>query len=466
MMKVLWLCNFMLPLVAERLGLEATNKEGWISGLASVVLERQQDNDIQLSVAFPVEKERDGYFETLTVAPIASGGTLSGEAMSGNLDCYGFYEDTSHPEIYDEGLEERLRRIVECAKPDVIHCFGTEYPHTLAMCRVFPRKERILIGIQGLCSVCANAYMANLPEKVMKSATLRDYLRKDTLQMQKEKFVKRGAMERQAVALAGNITGRTPWDKYYTTKWNPHAVYYPMNETLRSVFYEGIWREEDVIPHSIFLSQGDYPLKGLHYMLLALPGIRKVYPDVQVFVAGNSLVKQDTWKEKLKLSAYGKYLQTLIEQFQLQECVSFLGKLTAEEMKDRYLQSHLFVCCSSLENSPNSLGEAMLLGMPCVSADVGGVPGIFRDGEDGILYGGYRTRENSFDNMCDLNGAKEETLENIVNNLTNAILEMWKNQEKMRAYCKNARNHAENTHNREENYKNLTEIYASIVRRI
>ena len=108
----------------------------------------------------------------------------------------------------------------------------------------------------------------------------------------------------------------------------------------------------------------------------------------------------------------------------------------------------------------------MLLGMPCVSADVGGVPGIFRDGEDGILYGGYRTRENSFDNMCDLNDAKEEKLENIVNNLTNAILEMWKNQEKMRAYCKNARNHAENTHNREENYKNLTEIYASIVRRI
>ena len=45
-MKVLWLCNFMLPMVAEKLGREATNKEGWISGLASVLLARQQENGL------------------------------------------------------------------------------------------------------------------------------------------------------------------------------------------------------------------------------------------------------------------------------------------------------------------------------------------------------------------------------------------------------------------------------------
>ncbi len=454
MIRVLWLCNFMLPAVAGKLGMEATNKEGWISGLASVVLKRQQDNDIHLSVAFPVGEEQDGCFDTLVMAE------------GGGLDYYGFYEDTAHPEQYDAGLEERLKKVVERANPDIVHCFGTEYPHTLAMCRIFPRRERILIGIQGLCAVCANAYMANLPEKIVKSATVRDRLRKDTLLMQQEKFVRRGVMEREAVGLAGNVTGRTPWDKHYASEWNPQAVYYPMNETLRSNFYEGVWREENAIPHSIFLSQGNYPLKGLHYMLLALPQIRKEYPDVKVYVAGDSLVKYDTWKDKLKISAYGKYLRSLIQEWQLQEQVVFLGSLTAQEMKERFLKSHLFVCCSSLENSPNSLGEAMLLGMPCVSADVGGVPGIFKDKEDGVLYHGYRTAANSFDNMRDVEDGKEETLDNIVNNLTAAVLEIWKNPEKMQIYCDNARNHAQKNHNREENYRNLTEVYANIANNI
>ena len=39
-------------------------------------------------------------------------------------------------------LEEELHRITEDFSPDVIHCFGTEYPHTLAVCRVFPHKEK------------------------------------------------------------------------------------------------------------------------------------------------------------------------------------------------------------------------------------------------------------------------------------------------------------------------------------
>ena len=37
-MRVLWLCNIILPAAAKQMGVEASSKEGWLSGLADVVL--------------------------------------------------------------------------------------------------------------------------------------------------------------------------------------------------------------------------------------------------------------------------------------------------------------------------------------------------------------------------------------------------------------------------------------------
>ena len=45
----------------------------------------------------------------------------------------------------------------------------------------------------------------------------------------------------------------------------------------------------------------------------------------------------------------------------------------------------LFCLPSACENSPNSLGEAMLTGTPCVATFVGGVPSVLDNGKEGIL---------------------------------------------------------------------------------
>lgn len=448
-MKVLWLCNVMMPMIAEQLQLEASNKEGWLSGLAAIALQRKDENGIELGVAFPAPAElfadKQETFE--------KGITVQGAA----LNCYGFREDITRPEIYDEGLEKRMQEILNAFQPDIVHCFGTEYPHTLAMCRCVPDKSRILVSIQGLCSVYADAYFADLPEKVIHSVTLRDFLRQDSLVQQQKKFVRRGILEIEALKLTGNIAGRTEWDRENTQRWNPGARYFHMNETLRTDFYSERWEEEKCVPHSIFLSQGDYPIKGLHYMLLAMPMVLERYPGARVYVAGNSIVKDTTLKEKLKISGYGRYLRRLIRRNGLEGKVFFLGRLNAEQMKEQYLKSSLFVCCSSIENSPNSLGEAMLLAMPCVSAEVGGISSIFTGGEDGILYEGYKDHGSGLNIECNLKVVSE--------NLAKSILFMWDHPKRREQYCQNARKHAEKNHDREHNYVEMTEIYANIAGR-
>ena len=475
-MKVLWLCNIMLPVVAEHFQRESSNKEGWLSGLLTAVLSHGDSNGIELAVAFPVA-ERLSYSaeaagsDTVDAADRKNvrehhdGTEACGHRSRSRGICipcgetyftaYDFVEDTTRPDLYDPTLEQELREICEDFAPDVVHCFGTEYPHTLAMCRAFPRKDRILIGIQGLCAVYAQCYFADLPEAVVNSVTFRDLVKKDTLKLQQEKFVRRGEMEIEAIRLAGNVTGRTAWDRYYTGEWHPGVNYYPMNETLRSNFYTGQWNRKQCIPHSIFLSQGDYPIKGLHYMLLAMPRILKQFPDTEVYVAGNSLTAYGTLKEKLKISAYGRYLRKLLKEEHLENKVHFLGRLSAQQMKEQYLKSHLFVCPSSIENSPNSLGEAMLLGMPCVSAEVGGIASIFTGGEDGVLYPGFKIKNND----CD---CKNEALENISKSLADACVQIWSDLVKEQDYCINARKHAKKNHNPEQNYKKMVEIYAKI----
>ncbi len=453
-MKVLWLCNVVLPMAAGQFHMEASNKEGWVSGLADTVLRDRRGNAIQLTVAFPVpdRKSLDG-LEVCSKTVQAGGAVLA---------CYGFLEDIYNAEVYDPALEGRMKEITDQVQPDIVHCFGTEYPHTLAMCRSFPRKDRLLLGLQGLCTLYARGYYADIPEKVIRSVTLRDLLRRDSLVQQQQKFALRGNMERESIALAGNVTGRTAWDRESAGLWNPQAEYFHMNETLRPEFYGPVWSGEDCIPHSIFISQGDYPLKGLHYMLCAMPKILEKYPDARVYVAGSSLVEYRTLKQKLKISAYGKYLRRLIRENGLGDRILFLGRLNAEQMRDRYLKSSLFVCCSALENSPNSLGEAMLLGMPCVSADVGGISSIFTHGEDGILYEGHRLEDKDENTNNNIGYDSGKRLQYISNSLAEAVLEIWGQPGQMRIYCRNARKHAEITHNKDANYHRMLDIYASI----
>lgn len=456
-MRVLWLCNMMPSLAAEQLHVEATNKEGWVSGLAGVVLENGGENNIELAIAFPAPKELLSENRNVCRKVISVKGR--------ELICYGFRENTRRPDRYDEGLQKRMKLILNSFQPDIVHCFGTEYPHTLAMCYMFSRENRLLLGIQGLCTVCADAYFADMPDQAAGRVTFRDWLRRDSLRKQQRKFVVRGYMEQVAVKLAGNITGRTEFDRFYTKEWNKHMCYYKMNETLRPEFYEMKWSREACEEHSIFLSQGDYPLKGLHYMLMALPMIQKEYPDVKVYVAGQDLTRQDTLKQKLKLSGYGKYLSELIREQKIEERVIFTGKLDSRRMRDQYLKCGLFVCSSSIENSPNSLGEAMLLGMPCVSADVGGIPDIFSAGRDGIMYEGFRSPRIKFNNADNLNGEQSGQLESIAARLAAAVIEMWSDPSKMDEYCKNARNHAEKTHDPRQNYLKMLEIYSDIIER-
>lgn len=76
----------------------------------------------------------------------------------------------------------------------------------------------------------------------------------------------------------------------------------------------------------------------------------------------------------------------MIVKNHLEDKVVFLGLLDEEKMCDRFKKSHVFVSPSSVENESNSVGEAMLLGMPVVSSFVGGVYNFMENQKEGYFY--------------------------------------------------------------------------------
>lgn len=427
-MKVLWVCNIMPPTIARQLGVSYSNREGWLSGILDRVAQEQGRNRIELGIAFPAGEEMGDLQRTMQL----------GENMS--CRCYGFLENMDAPEVYDSSLEKRFEEILADYKPDILHVFGTEFPHALACIKAYGQPEKTLVSIQGLCGAIAEEYMADLPVKVQRQVTLRDRIKEDSLKQQKKKFKKRGEHEKEALLLTGHIAGRTDFDREQTAKMNPSAAYHYLNETLRGIFYHDRWKRTACEPYSIFLSQGDYPLKGFHYLLRALPKVLEQFPDTHVYVAGANIIDVSTFQDRLKLPAYGKYLRKLMRENKLGGRITMLGRLTAEEMKEQYLRCHLYVLPSALENSPNSLGEAMMLGMPCVAADVGGVHNLLMDGGDGLLYPAGD-----------------------VEALADRIIEIFTKEAIVERFSDNARKHARVNHDADQNYYRLIHIYREML---
>ena len=362
MTNILWLCNVILPDIANEFNISTAASGGWLHSLSKQL---KKDPNIDFAVCFANKN----------LAKIKKHGCLDGIKFW----CFDA-QNLSNSELF--------KKIIDEFTPDVIHIFGTEMHHSYEMINLCEKNgivDRTVISIQGLKSICAKHYYAGLPQLVINSFSLRDFLRFDNIRRQQKIFYKQGLEEISTLSKAIHIIGRTDWDEACVKRINPNIKYHFCNETLRPAFYNHQWNFEKCEKHSIFVSQCNYPIIGFHLMLEAMVDIVKRYPNAHLYTTGLNPLKV-SFKQKLTQTYYQKYIGKLIKKYHLEDYVTFLGYLDEHQMCDRFLKSHVFVSCSSIENSPNSVGEAMLLGTPVVSSDVGGVKNMLTHNKEGFIY--------------------------------------------------------------------------------
>lgn len=412
-MKVLWITNILLPNAAEILGQKAPVIGGWMQSSANAIL--YEDSSLKLAIA--------------TVCPYVE--ELKKNAKDGIT--YYILPLKGDRSKYHKSLEALWRQVYNDFYPDITQIHGTEFAHGLAYLNSCP-KDNVVVSIQGMTSAYYYYYYGLTNLDILRNITFRDIIQRDSLWQQKRKFQKRGEIEKRVLLNVHHIIGRTSWDKARTWAINPIAEYHFCNETLRHGFYGKEWKYSNCEQHSIFVSQAGYPIKGLHQLLKAMPLVLRNYPDTKIFVAGSDITKTETFHDKLHLSGYGLYLKRLIKELNLVDKIHFTGPLMEQEMIKHYLSSNVFICPSTIENSPNSLCEAQILGVPHIASYVGGTADMMRGNEDCL----YRFEET------------EMLAEKICH-----VFADW-------TYSKNMQKEAQKRHDSKANAERLIDIYNTI----
>lgn len=364
--RVLWLVSVTLPAAARALGLTGAIGGGWVEGQLRALT---ATGEVRITVC--------------TVNPAVK------TARTAEADGVRYA-------VLPRGSRAEFAALLAAEAPDLVHLWGSEYPpaaELFALCD----PARTLLSVQGLMGPCAEHLLDGVPEEIRGSCLaqrLIDRVVPGGLLDKQQAYFEAGAA-REAALLAGlrHVSGRTEWDRAELARLAPDAVYWRCNETLRPEFTTGCWQPRAARSAAeqggpvLFLSQGNLPLKGLHRLIEALPAVCAEWPGARLVVAGwPPLEKGPLLRPVIRwMFPYQRYCADLAARLGVAERIHYTGPLDAAGMKRQLLAADVFLLTSSIENSPNSLGEAMLLGLPCVASRVGGVPSLLADGKEGLL---------------------------------------------------------------------------------
>lgn len=412
--RILWTSNIDLPAAAPALGLNPTPFGGWLTLMTSRLARLA---GYEIAVAMRSEFRQ---FQKVEVDGIT------------------YYALPQQRDRFDVAQADVDRVLAEFT-PDILHVEGAEMRHARRFLNTWPGPR--LLSMQGVLNGYASYELGRLPVfSMLNPLRPRLMLTAAALLFQRQRqLMPRLSSERSAMQSADHIIGRTLWDQAQAKALSPDATYHHCARILRDVFYKTAWAGDACEGFSIFIGNGASPRKGAHVAVQALAQLLRDFPTVTLHIAGQDPRTLPRRSPK-RYVGYPVYLQDMIRKLGVEPNVRFTGVLNAQQMADRMAQSHVCLMASIIENSPNTLGEAMLLGVPTVSAYAGGAPSMARDEVEALF---YRPDDPAM--------------------LALQIRRIFEDRELAARLSKAARARALETHDPENNLANLIAAYESIM---
>jgi glycosyltransferase involved in cell wall biosynthesis len=359
-MRILWFTGVQLPALTG----QGLTRAGWQEGLRKA-LENYQP-EVELGIAAPGPTPRQ---------PLALANTtyytLLGDVPAGR---WGRLRKAWSHASYTPVEYARCLELVASFKPDLVHFHGSENFFGLISERLTMPS---LLSIQAIVNGYFPFFFSDLGwREIVQEIASPSFLRGEGPLHKWLTWRNYRQDEKQILAGCKNFIGRTAWDRAVLMAFNPKARYFECNEALADLYYTRTWHPEAAREAVVYsTSSGNY------------------YKGSLLLARAVALLKQRGWKDiRLRLAGMnprydaGKILVKFIRANHLEENILMLERLSPEQITEEMLSAAVYVHPSHIDNSPNSLCEAMLLGLPCIAANAGGIPSLVRDGEDGLLY--------------------------------------------------------------------------------
>lgn len=420
MKKILWFT--LQPCGSVRRSGSSVIDGGWLISLED---ELKKNKDVDLHVAFFSDDEREPFlYDNVHYYPMLI--KKSNHGLRRVLDRYHSIESI------DKKMLPVMLNIVRSVAPDLIHIHGTE--ERFGQIQDHIKNIPIVFSIQGLIAPIENKFFSGMPKAdVYKYDSLYTIIRHVGIRNEYNSFVYRGEREKKYLSKAKYILGRTFWDCDVTLGFNPKRKYFVSDEVMRKPFYEKAWNklswEKNKFTIISTISGGI--IKGFE-VVLQTASLLKQYSgiDFNWLIAG--------YNEKTKWVGIASKI-TSLNPAMLN--IKFLGRLDAEHLSQQLVESDIYVHVSHIENSPNSVCEAMLVGLPVIASFAGGTASLLKNGEEGVLV-------QDGDPYV----------------LAGAIVDMYQHFDKAKEYGRKARQTALVRHNPKRIADSLIEVYDEIIK--
>ena len=350
-MKVLWFS--LSPCGSLRRNNTKRVIQGWMISLEDAL---KQNTDIELEIAYFSDKKEDAFiYDGVKYYPmyIKRGSGI----LAKIIDTY------RTTEAIDKQAKAVMLDVVKQSTPDLIHIHGTEQSFGLIAEDI--KNIPICYSLQGLLAPISERFFAGYTEtQINKYRGLYAKMRGTTATHDYKRMSKKGEREICFIKGAKYILGRTEWDHAICRMLNPKAQYFVINEILREPFYTTSWKKERF---------------GKPLLLLTVLSPGQIYKGYETLLKAASLLKQHYGNDFVwNVAGYAanNWLADIghkINKTTNKECnINLCGLLSAEDLATMLVDSDIYVQTSHIENSPNSLCEAMIVGTPIIATSVGG----------------------------------------------------------------------------------------------
>lgn len=394
---------------------------GWLISLED---ELKKQDKIDLHVAFiSDEEDKDFDFEGVHYHPM-----LLKRSSWKMMRVFNRFRSIAS---IDKQMLPVMLDVVKRVRPDLIHIHGTE--ERFALIQDYIHDIPICISIQGLIRVFGEKYFTGFPKHdAYKLDVWRDRIRHLSIKDDYASFVYRGRREEEYLSKAQYILGRTFWDRDITLAMNPKRKYFVADEVMRNPFYSKEWNKvawsDGKLKLISTISGGIY--KGFE-VVLKTANILKRYSGLNFEW---NIVGYDNKSKWVRIP------QKITQLNHNNLNIKLLGRLDAKHLSQKLIESDIYVHVSHIENSPNSVCEAMLVGMPVIASFAGGTASLLKNGIEGELV-------QDGDPYV----------------LAGAIVDMYQNFDRAKAYGQTARQTALVRHDPQRITNELIKTYIEII---